>query len=146
MRALHRFRQHLDILETKMRAGKAEALLGPGAQHDLHGLVKARRALRGRHPEILELGPGKAVVAPDHLHDPTYDKGDEQGLEHRSGGQEGGHGRPVRRGKDERPRCHQEGDDGNGYRVGTCHVPDVVISEGEPPTPLQSQRSTSPKE
>ncbi len=61
MRPLRRLWQYLDIVEMEMPTGKAQPLIGPGAQDDLDRLAKPRRALLGRHSKRRKFNPRKAA-------------------------------------------------------------------------------------
>src|SRR5262249_21192182 len=77
MRQLRRLWQYFDILEAEVLAGEVKAFVGPGAQHDFHGLAKPRCAFFGRHPKRGEFDTREA--APGAPIDPTAGQNVEAG-------------------------------------------------------------------
>jgi hypothetical protein len=63
VRLLHGLRDHAHVVDLEEAAVIAEALLGPGAHHDLHGLVEALAAFHLRDAIAAEL---RRPVSPPH--------------------------------------------------------------------------------
>src|SRR5205823_8900595 len=62
VRLLARLRQHLDPVEPEVSTVPREALLGPGTEHDVDGLLEPWAALVLGHAEGEELGAVEAAA------------------------------------------------------------------------------------